>query len=176
MPDTPNLPSFCPMTCGRCNLRSTVVQQRTSLKPYVFAALPYQGIFDDTVEAMRVVVEGGDLFDQNFPSKQFNGNPLKLVEARKEDFVGNGTCMTCQLCWFSDFGVAELATLNPNVLAEVGLLWGFGKPVIFTLHIGYTDIEDVPFDLKNFLLVPYQGIQKLGPDLEDKINYILSIL
>ena len=146
------------------------------MKPYVFVALPYQEIFDDTVQVMRVIVEGGDLFEQNFSSKHFYGNPLRLVEARKEDFVGNGTCMICQLCWFSDFGMAELATLNPNVLAEIGLLWGFGKPVIFTLHLGYTNIDNIPFDLKNFLFVPYQSIQKLGPDLEDKIDYILSIL
>lgn len=176
MPDTPNLPSFCPMNCGRCSLPSTVIEERTSLKPYVFVALPYQGIFDDSVQAVRVTVEGGDMFDQNFQPKQLNGNPLKLVEARKENFVGNGTCMICQLCWFSNFGIAELATLNPNVLAEVGLLWGFGKPVIFTLHLGYTDIGEIPFDLRNFLLVPYQSIQKLGPDLEDKINYILFTL
>lgn len=176
MPDAQNLPSFCPMNCGRCNLPDTVIEERTTLKPYVFAALPYQGIFDDTVQAMKVTVEGGDLFEQNFQPKQFHGNSLKLVEARKENFVGNGTCMICQLCWFSDFGVAELATLNPNVLAEVGLLWGFGKPVIFTLHLGYTNIEGIPFDLRNFLLVSYQSIQKLGPDLEDKINYILPRL
>ena len=164
------------MSCGNCNLRSTIIQERTSLRPFIFAALPYKGTFDDTAHAMRIVVEGGDLFDQNFQPKHLNGDQLRLVEARNEEFVGNGTCKICQLCWFSNFGIVELATLNPNVLTEIGLLWGFGKPVIFTLHLGYTNIEDIPFDLKNFLLVPYQSIQKLGPDLEDKVKYILSTL
>jgi len=64
------------------------------MKPFVFAILPYQGIFDDTVEAMRIVVEGGDLFNENFRPKQIDGNSIRLVEARKEQFVGNGTTGT----------------------------------------------------------------------------------
>lgn len=171
-----NLPSFCPMNCGKCNLPKPVVDTLNSTKPFSFGVLPYDKIFDDTSETMKKTVEGGLVFSEKFERKELNGNKLNYVEARNIEFVGNGTCSICQLCWFSDFGIAELGKLNPNVLVEIGLLWGFGKPVIFTLHKGYTRISEIPFDLQNHLLVPYQSVQKLSTDLESKIEYVLSIL
>jgi len=176
MEDEIILPSFCPMTLGKCSLPKSIIEQRISNKPYVFAALPFQEKFDDTEKAIQVAVEGGEIIENKFYPKYFDGTPIKFIEARSEKFTGQGTCKICQLCWFSDFGIAELATLNPNVLTEIGLLWGFGKKVIFTLHVGYTKVSEIPFDLQNFLLVTYQSIIKLGPDLEDKIKFIISTL
>jgi len=170
------LPPFCPMTNGECSLPETIIRQRLSLKPYAFAALPYQEKFDDTEQVMQVALVGGNLFGNEFFPKNLDGRPVRMIEARNEKFIGQGTCKICQLCWFSDFGIAELATLNSNVLTEIGLLWGFGKKVILTLHVGYTNINEIPFDLKNFLLVTYQSMIKLGTDLEDKINFVISTL
>jgi hypothetical protein len=98
------------------------------------------------------------------------------VIATGEEFVGEGFCKICQLCWCSDFGIAELGDLNPNVMVEIGLMWGFGKHVIFTLHKEYTPIEEVPFDLENLLCVIYGSVKRLGPGLDDKIRYLIHKL
>ena len=98
---------------------------------------------------------------------------MNAVVAREKKFVGQGMCKICQLCWFSDFGVVELSTLNPNVMIETGWLMGFGKRIILTLNKSFTTTKDIPFDLGNLMLVTYYSVIELAQDLESKIKYLL---
>jgi hypothetical protein len=176
MSATQPLPQRCPMVGGTCSLQSQVQQQLTGKKPYAFVMLPYHEKFDDTEKVYKIVATGGKVLETAYTSKKLQRKKISTVSARSEKFVGEGTCKICQLCWFSDFGIAELGDINPNVMMEIGLMWGFGKKVIFTLHKGYTAIDDIPFDVGNQLLVVYQNLQKLGDGLDSKVKFILQTL
>lgn len=166
------LPKCCPLG-GSCKLQGGVVQSRLSQKPYAFIALPYGESFDDTESTIRIVLSGGKLFEQSYKPKKLHGKRVKPILAKDTHFIGEGTCKICQLCWFAEFGIAELGGLNPNVMVEIGLLWGFGKRVIFTLNMNHTVIKQVPFDIGNQMIIPYYSVRRLGPMLDDKVKFLL---
>jgi len=167
------LPPICPMHGGTCGLEESIVQERLASKPYVFVALPSSESFNDTEAAIRIVVEGGHVFSQRYSPKRTHGKKISAVLAREERFVGQGICKICQLCWFCDFGIAEIGGLNPNVMIEVGMLMGFGKKLLYGLHLSYTNLDELPFDLGNPMLIPYESTIRLSSNLEDKINFVL---
>lgn len=57
----------------------------------------------------------------------------------------------------SHFGIADITGNNPNVLWELGLMIGYGKPVIILKD--QTDEEKTPFDLYGSYRVPYQVVK-----------------
>ena len=65
----------------------------------------------------------------------------------------------------SDLIVADLTGKNPNVYYELGLAHALGKSVILLIQ----SIEDLPFDLRSYRVVPYNthfaSIQKAKKDL-----------
>lgn len=156
-----------------CNLEETVAKKRLSKKPYCFVALPDSKLFVDTEKAIRAVVKGGNVFNQKYEAKKLNGKNINVILAKKERFVGQGMCKICQLCWFSDFAIAELGMLRPNVMIEIGWLMGFQKKIILTLHKAHMSLKEIPFDLGNPMLVTYSGITDLSYELDDKINFLL---
>jgi len=158
---------------GACKLQRGVIKSRLSQKPYAFIALPYGESFDDTESAIRIVLSGGRLFEQSYKVRKLHGKMIKPILARDTCFIGESTCKICQLCWFADFGISELGGLNPNVMVEIGLLWGFGKRIIFTLNLNHTAIKQVPFDIGNQMMVPYHSVKRLGPILDDKVKFLL---
>ncbi len=57
----------------------------------------------------------------------------------------------------SHFGIADISGNNPNVLWELGLMIGYGKPVLILKE--KSDISDTPFDLYGNYRVEYQIIR-----------------
>lgn len=167
------LPPLCPMTCGGCSLGKPIIEKRLSDKPYCFVMLPYSKEFDDIEATMRAVIEGGNVFTQKYEKKEIKEKSIRVLVARDKKFAGQGMCKICQLCWFSDFGIAELATLNPNVMIEIGWLMGFGKKMILTLNKSLMNIKEIPFDLGNPMLVTYYNTIELSHNLESKVRFLL---
>lgn len=161
------------MVGGGCNLERTVIEKRMSDKPCCFVALPFSKEFDDIEATVRAVIEGGNVFTQKHEKKEVNGRSMKVLVARDEKFVGQSMCKICQLCWFSDFGIAELGTLNPNVMIEIGWLMGFGKKIILTLDKSRMNIKETPFDLGNPMLITYYNMAELSLNLESKVRFLL---
>jgi len=169
------LPPRCPMNMGgACSLRASVAQQRFSGKPFAFLMLPYLVQFNIVETIMKTVVSGGRFGADKYKPKKYRRRSVGTAVARDAHFVGQGYCKICQLCWFSDFGIAELANINPNVMLEIGLMWGFGKNVIFTLDISRTRLDDMPFDLRNYMYVTYNDVERLGRNLESKVVFLLG--
>src|SRR5205814_993394 len=54
------------------------------------------------------------------------------------------------------FGIADITGNNPNVMWELGVMFGLRKPVI--LLKDKTDTERTPFDLYSKLRVHYQAV------------------
>lgn len=161
------------MTGGECSLEGSVKALRMSEKPYCFLMLPYSGEFDDVEATVRAVIDGGHVFTQEFDRKEVEGKSVKVLAARERKFVGQTMCKICQLCWFADFGIAELATLNPNVMIEIGWLIGFGKKIILTLNKSSMSLNETPFDLGNPMLVTYYNTIELALRLESKVKFLL---
>lgn len=174
---SPSLPSRCPKN-GQCNLEQGVIEERVASKPFCFVAIPSDEMYRDTGSAIRKVVEGGEVLGERYEPKYLHGRSLNAVFAIHERFIGQGTCKICQLCWFADFGIAELGTLNANVMIEIGLLLGFGKRVIYTMDKYNTSPEELPFDLGNPMLALYKvgNVRVMADRLEDKINFLIRTM
>lgn len=67
----------------------------------------------------------------------------------------------------ADLIIADLTTLNPNVLYELGLSHGLGIPTILLAQ----SIEDVPFDLRSYRILTYSvrfdQVHKLKQSLKE---------
>lgn len=151
---------------GTCGLSNGEKKTRISDKPYAFVLIPYKSRYYDTWMTIENTVQG----------RRIKRKKVKVKCAAKERKLGGGFCKICQLIWFSDFGIAELGDLNQNVFLEIGLMWGFRKPIIFTINREFTKIKDVPFDLKNFMFIPYSNSKELRENLQDKIKYLILLL
>ncbi|MBU7026683.1 MAG: hypothetical protein HXS48_07045 [Theionarchaea archaeon] len=163
------LPQFCPQTgASKCGLSDQIVKQRIEKQPYVIIMTPYgpEGRYDDTVETIRKVIS----------RKKIHQKGVRAILASEISQVGARYCLICQSCWFSTFGIAELGDLNNNVLFEVGLMYGFGKHVIFTCHRDFIDIRDLPFNISDYFVVPYRSSLSLSLPLEKRVEYILQLL
>jgi HSP90 family molecular chaperone/nucleoside 2-deoxyribosyltransferase len=65
----------------------------------------------------------------------------------------------------SHFGIADITGNNPNVLWELGVMIGYGKPVIILKD--KTDPEETPFDVYGNYRLPYQiVIDEFAGDIE----------
>lgn len=101
---------------------------------------------------------------------------MPTILAKDETFDGHGYCQICRLALFADFGIAELATLNPNVLLEIGLMYGFGKTVILTLESRITSLDELPFDLLGKIIVPYKNNPALYEGLQRQVESVVKQL
>lgn len=70
----------------------------------------------------------------------------------------------------TDIIIAEVTSLNPNVMYELGIAHGLDKPTVILTQ----DIDSVPFDLRSYTLVKYtehyQEIPKLQRKLRDLVE------
>lgn len=176
------LPKRCVLNAGKCSLRSDGRRRDKLIKkqPYAFVVRPYTKDCLDMERACKELIEIDYYIARNATSEETAGSPkrdeMAAILAKDETFVGNGFCQICSLCLYSYFGVAELGHLNPNVLLEIGLMFAFAKPVIFTLDNRLTVIHKVPFDLNGLLLIPYLNYQELESGLKSKVSAVLEEL
>lgn len=68
----------------------------------------------------------------------------------------------------ADLVIAEITTLDPNVMWEVGVAHALLKP---TLQLTLA-IEDAPFDLKAYRMIPYSTSQEKIEELQNKLREI----
>ena len=68
----------------------------------------------------------------------------------------------------ADLIVAELTSLNPNVLYELGIAHGLNKPTILLTQ----SIEDVPFDLRSYRIISYSTHFALVGELRQDLSSI----
>jgi len=71
-------------------------------------------------------------------------------------------CKICQWVQRSLYGVIDITGWNPNVMFELGLLYGHGKKVVLIKH----QREDVPADLRGLEFIEYDDFSILGQRLQ----------
>ncbi len=176
-------PKCCPLHSDlACKLNEVAVQFLEGKRPYAFVMRPYRDEFLDMDTAARQIlgeIDGLDFFiAQNTCDKSgpLGKREIATIVAKDEYFSGHGYCQICRLALFANFGIAELATLNPNVLLEIGLMFGFGKPVILTLEERVTNLNQVPFDLLGEIVVPYKNYLALYTGLQGQVKAVVRQL
>lgn len=176
-------PKCCPLHSDlACNLDEVAVQFWEGKRPYAFVMRPYRDEFVDMEAAAREILSEMDGLDffiaQNTydASVPLEGRKIATIVAKDEDFDGRGYCQICRLALFANFGIAELATLNPNVLLEIGLMYGFGKSVILTLEERMMSLKQLPFDLLGQRVVPYKNYPALRTGLQRQVEAVVKQL
>ena len=88
---------------------------------------------------------------------------LRIWKADEElnnvDFI----CKLCHAIRTSSFGIVDITGWNPNVMFELGLLYGYGKKVALINKAG----EKVPVDLHGLEYVEYNDYGALSQKIED---------
>ncbi len=163
-----NLPKFCPQASSQgCALVEKNVTLWNKKRPYVLIMSPYgpEGRYDDTILTIKTVVS----------DKKLGGKNLRAILSKDFRMPTAKYCKICQCCWFAEFGIAELGDTNSNVMMEIGLMFGFGKPVIFTMHKDFVRLEDLPFNVDNFMHIPYQSKLYLSPELDKYVDSLIEL-
>jgi len=88
------------------------------------------------------------------------------VRSDKVPFLGALICNVCRGIQESVLCIADITDWNANVLFELGLMYGWGKPTIILKHAK----SEVPTDLRFALYVEYDGIDSLQSRLKKLIK------
>jgi hypothetical protein len=132
-------------------------QLDTRPKPFVFVLMPFSEDFRDIYEnGIKAACEAAGAYCERVDEQVFQGGILQRVynQIAKADII-----------------VADMTGRNPNVFYETGYAHALGKQVILLTQRA----EDIPFDLKDYPHVVYEGrIYKLKPELEKRVRWCID--
>ena len=111
--------------------------------------------------------------------KFFRTPTYYLFDAKVEAGLGIKICKICRLALASDFGIASMTPLNYNVFFEIGLVEGFGKPVIYLVDKNYkkngkSGVDTIPFDLSDQMVIEHSDKEELLSKLEKEIPVFIE--
>lgn len=118
--------------------------------------MPFATDFDRIYEVIRATVDTGS---------GGNAECHRLDEIRTPGRITDDLVLAIAA---SDFCVADLTGINPNVMWELGYAMALAKPVILISQ----DVETLPFDLRTMRVVPYEAhgsLSNLATDLAKAI-------
>lgn len=129
----------------------------TAPKPYCFVLMPFKQEFDDVYEiGIKEACERAGAYCERVDKQIFSERILDRVynQIAKADLI-----------------VADMSERNPNVFYEVGYAHALGKLTILLTQ----NEEDIPFDLKPFTHIVYEGkISFLRDELEKRVKYFIE--
>lgn len=111
----------------------------TAPKPFVFVLMPFRKEFDDIYEVgIKAAANESDVYCQRVDEQMYEGTILQRIynQIAKADII-----------------VSDMTGQNPNVFYETGYAHALNKKVILLTQKS----EDIPFDLKYFPHIVYQG-------------------
>lgn len=132
---------------------------QSQLGRIVFAAMPFDGQFDDTyLVAMRFAAERASAHLDRIDEVEFSGDIVQEIHHRIEA---------------STAVIADLSGANPNVLYEVGYAHALRKPMV---HISSTPMSELPFDVRNWNTISYRigRTSQLQKPLADRLLAVLG--
>lgn len=127
------------------------------LKKFVFVLMPFDESFNDIYNyGIKQTCTDLDSYCERVDEQIFNERILDRIynQISKADIV-----------------IADMTMRNPNVFYEVGYTHGIGKNVILLTQ----NADDIPFDLKHFPHIIYNGkIKNLAEQLKKKLEWFLN--
>jgi CheY-like chemotaxis protein len=125
----------------------------------VFVAMPY------ALKSPGITINMDDIYIEGIrPAMRDLG--YNAMRADETPFVGALICNVCGGIQESVMCIADITDWNPNVLLELGLMYGWGKTTIILKHAK----SDVPTNLKFTLYVKYDGLRSLKSGLKKLIR------
>ncbi len=123
-------------------------------RPKAFVLMPFEPEFDAIYEDLIV------------PALEEAGYEVTRADSLldQQNIIGD---IVRGIAW-SDLIIAELTTLNPNVLYELGIAHALQKPTILVAQ----SLDDVPFDLRQYRVVTYETDFRQVGQLTDSLKSI----
>lgn len=135
----------CFKTGGECNCKIQFEPRQ------VFVAIPYRSkliVMDDVYElGIKAALQ------------ELNYEPLRADE--KPVLGRDLMCNICRFIQESVFGIVDITDWNPNVLLELGMMFGWGRTAVIIKH----EKSKVPSDLRGALYVEYASVSSLKDKL-----------
>lgn len=129
----------------------------TAPKPFVFILMPFSKQFDDVYQlGIKPACINSGTYAERVDEQLFNESILDRIynQIAKADII-----------------ISDMTGRNPNVFYETGYAHALNKPVILLT----SNSEDIPFDLKHFPHVIYEGsITNLIPEIEKRVKHIIN--
>lgn len=144
--------THCMLTGGSCS-HDIIVKPNS-----FFIAEPYDENREPREQAILRAIDG-------FPYSIADENIMNIAL----------TCKVCQEIQSSQFGIVELTPFNENVLIELGMLYGFGKPVVLLKkeNANQPDIK-IPSNIIGIEQVRYDDFSDLSIQLKNAITKLLE--
>lgn len=106
--------------------------------------------------------------------RYFKPPVANLLDASELPGTGVKLCKICKLILASDFGIAALTPINPNVFMEVGMLLGVGKPVLYLVNPNRRRSKDLPFDVSHEVVIEHTSPKELNNGLQREVRLFLQ--
>jgi len=130
---------------------------KTSPKLFGFVLMPFDQSFNDVYKlGIKAACESVGIYCERVDEQIFQETILERVynQISKADIV-----------------IADMSGRNPNVFYEVGYAHAIGKTTILLTN----KAEDIPFDLKHFQHIVYDGsISRLKEELSKRLLWIIE--
>lgn len=137
-----------------CPLTSKICPEQIKDDPtLVFVAMPIRSEYEDVFKNIENVLASYG---------------LKAWIAQKELRRGHILCKICEKIQTSNFGIFEITDLSPNVMLELGLSYGMGKPILLIAK----SLEKVPSDLRGLEIIEYRNLGELERQLHSYLSTI----
>lgn len=85
------------------------------------------------------------------------------------------TCKICRQIQSSEFGIVDISGCNPNVLIELGMLYGFSKPTIILLKKSEHPEFDVPSNIKGIEQIRYTDFDEITEKIKKAVNTFFEL-
>jgi hypothetical protein len=85
------------------------------------------------------------------------------------------TCKVCQQIQSAQFGIVDVTGLNENVLIELGMLYGFNKPVIILIQKGQGIELEIPSNIIGIEQIRYENFTELNTKLENALKSLFDL-
>lgn len=146
--------SYCMLTGGAC--AHNIVVKINSF----FIAEPYDEERECREQAILSAIDG-----------------FSYYIADKEIMNIAMTCKVCREIQSSQFGIVELTGLNENVLIELGMMYGFGKPVIILLKKEAEKPKiKIPSNIIGLEQIRYVDFSDLSEKLEQTVSKLMELI
>lgn len=85
------------------------------------------------------------------------------------------TCKICQEIQSTQFGIVDITGFNKNVLIELGMLYGFNKPVVILVKETENLRVDIPSNIIGIEQVRYKDYNELSSELEKVLKKLFEV-
>lgn len=155
------LESYCILTGDRCS-RSPI-----TVEPYAFfISEPYDKHRSEREKSINEAIKG-----------------YKFIISDHDKTTISITCKICQQIQSAHFGIVDITNYNRNVLIELGMLFGFNKPVLILLkhskhnlfrRLSNNQLE-IPSNIIGIEQIRYNDFADLEVKLKNALNFLFEI-